>query len=52
MDEGLPEIDKSETMQKQINMIVSRLAMLEHKIDAIAKHMGIAGYEPDIDRKK
>ncbi len=45
MDEGLPEIDKSEARHKQIEMISARLTMLEHKIDAIAKHLGVNGYE-------
>jgi hypothetical protein len=45
MDEGLPEIDKNEAMQKQIATIAARLAAIEHKIDAIAKHLGVAGYE-------
>ncbi len=45
MDEGLPEIDKSEAMQKQITIIASRLAALENKLDAIARHLGVAGYE-------
>jgi len=48
MDEGLPEIDKSEAMQKQIAMIAARLAAIEHKLDAIAKHLGVAGYELEI----
>ena len=52
MDEGLPEIDKSEAMHKQIEMIASRLAALEHKLDAIARHMGVTGYEADIEGKQ
>ncbi len=51
MDEGLPEIDKSEAMHKQIEIIASRLAALEHKLDAIARHMGVAGYDVEITRK-
>jgi hypothetical protein len=52
MDEGLPEIDKNEAMHKQIEMIASRLTALEHKIDAIARHMGVAEYEVEIERKR
>ncbi len=45
MDKGLPEIDKSEAMQKHIILIAERLAALERKLDAIARHVGVSESE-------
>lgn len=48
MDEDLPEIDKNEKMHTDIASILERLTAIENKLNAIAKHIGVIGYDFDL----